>query len=369
MPTHPTFLRHHIIRIANPTVCANAAGEGKGYKQRVFLVYDGLHYDAFGLNFAPDGPEDFDTTVFSPRDDYVSNNALSIVRSLKEKHLYTDTGSFQLLCGDCQAGTSTLDRTHATLLTPHTFQCSLVRRGRPSTPWRRATPTSPRRNDRSIVMYSCPSMWTKRHSSCYVALRCGAAHACIHVSLPLLSVAQGGRGRRAATVVDVGFVIGRVLLLLLVPGLGLGLASPGGGGALLACVAALDCGRAPGRGLLVGACEEDEPEDGLHGGERIDRTPQLGDNGPAHQHRTDQYLGATLVSTIHHSCRVVSCVHLGVVKRQRRSEDAVRQRSRVLRVVDEATQQGQLHAAAQGRDAASARGAYGEREEEAKWQR
>lgn len=78
-------------------------GEGKGYKQRVFLVYDGLHYDAFGLNFAPDGPEDFDTTVFSPRDDYVSNNALSIVRSLKEKHLYTDTGSFQLLCGDCQA--------------------------------------------------------------------------------------------------------------------------------------------------------------------------------------------------------------------------------------------------------------------------
>jgi ubiquitin thioesterase OTU1 len=99
------------LAFSNPTVCANAAGEGKGYKQRVFLVYDGLHYDAFGLNFAPDGPEDFDTTVFSPRDDYVSNNALSIVRSLKEKHLYTDTGSFQLLCGDCQAGTFTHDHT------------------------------------------------------------------------------------------------------------------------------------------------------------------------------------------------------------------------------------------------------------------
>jgi ubiquitin thioesterase OTU1 len=86
-------------------VLTTRAGQGKGYKQRVFLVYDGLHYDAFGLNPMPDGPEDFDTTVFSPNDDYVCRNALTIVRGLKEKHLYTDTGSFRLLCGDCQAGT------------------------------------------------------------------------------------------------------------------------------------------------------------------------------------------------------------------------------------------------------------------------
>jgi len=78
-------------------------GEGKSYRQRVYLVYDGLHYDALGLNFSPDGPEEFDMTVFSPQDSYVFNNALAIVRSLKQKHLYTDTAAFLLSCSDCQA--------------------------------------------------------------------------------------------------------------------------------------------------------------------------------------------------------------------------------------------------------------------------
>ncbi len=47
--------------------CMSIKGQDKGYKQRVYLLYDGLHYDALGLNPMPDGPEDFDITVFSPR--------------------------------------------------------------------------------------------------------------------------------------------------------------------------------------------------------------------------------------------------------------------------------------------------------------
>lgn len=80
-------------------------GQNKGYKQRVYLVYDGLHYDAFGLNYVPDGPEDFDTTIFSPHDDFVRCNALAVVQKLKEQHLFTDTATFRLVCGNCQAGT------------------------------------------------------------------------------------------------------------------------------------------------------------------------------------------------------------------------------------------------------------------------
>lgn len=79
-------------------------GQDQGYKQRVYLVYDGLHYDAFGLNFVPDGPEDFDTTIFSPFDDFVRENALAVVRKLKEQHKFTNTATFRLLCGDCKSG-------------------------------------------------------------------------------------------------------------------------------------------------------------------------------------------------------------------------------------------------------------------------
>jgi len=91
-------------------------GENKGYRQRVYLVYDGLHYDAFGLNFAPNGPEEFDTTIFSPRDEFVHRHVLSIVQQLKQQHRFTDTATFQLVCGDCKAGT--------VLLSPINQKCS-----------------------------------------------------------------------------------------------------------------------------------------------------------------------------------------------------------------------------------------------------
>jgi len=123
-------------------------GEGKSYRQRVYLVYDGLHYDALGLNFSPDGPEEFDMTVFSPQDSYVFNNALAIVRSLKQKHLYTDTAAFLLSCSDCQAGApSSFTIKRRATHDQQRVQCWWARRELRSTPRQQDTPTSPRKDE------------------------------------------------------------------------------------------------------------------------------------------------------------------------------------------------------------------------------
>lgn len=77
-------------------------GQNRGWKQRVYLVYDGIHYDAVGLNPLEDGPDEFDTTVFSPRDEYVRSQVAALVSRARAKGQFTDTASFSLLCLDCK---------------------------------------------------------------------------------------------------------------------------------------------------------------------------------------------------------------------------------------------------------------------------
>lgn len=82
-------------------------GEGKGYKQCVHLVYDGIHYDALALSILEDVPpesEDFDITVFSPEDRYMETQAVAVVTKLNQAKKFTDTGSFTLRCLVCQKG-------------------------------------------------------------------------------------------------------------------------------------------------------------------------------------------------------------------------------------------------------------------------
>jgi len=76
-------------------------GEGEGYSQRVYLIYDGIHYDAVALNPIEDGPEDFDVTVFSPYDESPRLKTAALIEKLHKSHQYTDTARFQLLCLDC----------------------------------------------------------------------------------------------------------------------------------------------------------------------------------------------------------------------------------------------------------------------------
>jgi len=76
-------------------------GEGSSYKQRVYLLYDGIHYDALALNPLEDGPEEFDITVFSPINDNAKRKAEELIHQYHNEHQYTDVAGFRLLCTQC----------------------------------------------------------------------------------------------------------------------------------------------------------------------------------------------------------------------------------------------------------------------------
>ena len=80
---------------------------GENFKERVYLLYDGIHYDA--LVRAVEGGEninriDTDITIVSSLDDVAFNECKKIAADLKEKQQYVDTSSFQLKCLVCGVG-------------------------------------------------------------------------------------------------------------------------------------------------------------------------------------------------------------------------------------------------------------------------
>jgi len=79
-------------------------GQGKGYLQRVYFLYDGIHYDPLALAFSPDLPEECDITLFSPKDTYVQQNALKITKELNAKKKFTDMSNYGLVCLVCRQG-------------------------------------------------------------------------------------------------------------------------------------------------------------------------------------------------------------------------------------------------------------------------
>jgi len=84
------------------TCCrSNCFGEGSGYKQRVFLLYDGIHYDALALTPDKGVPEECDLTVFSPNDDLALKKCTELVDQEHQAGNYTNTAKFTVLCQQC----------------------------------------------------------------------------------------------------------------------------------------------------------------------------------------------------------------------------------------------------------------------------
>ena len=77
-------------------------GEGSGFKQRVFVLYSGIHYDALAMApFGQSGSEQLDQTVFSVDDDLVFAQALTVAEEEKKARRYTNTATFTLKCLKC----------------------------------------------------------------------------------------------------------------------------------------------------------------------------------------------------------------------------------------------------------------------------
>jgi len=74
-------------------------GEDMEYPKRIFLLYDGIHYDP--LVMEPLDGTSACRTIFSTSDDSVVVQALELAAECKNSRQFTDTANFQLRCITC----------------------------------------------------------------------------------------------------------------------------------------------------------------------------------------------------------------------------------------------------------------------------
>ncbi|EGG20425.1 C2H2-type zinc finger-containing protein [Cavenderia fasciculata] len=76
-------------------------GEDQNYTDRVYVIYDGIHYDALSICLVKDGPEDYDITQFSSKDKSTLEKMKSFIDRENKEGNFTDTANFQLICLEC----------------------------------------------------------------------------------------------------------------------------------------------------------------------------------------------------------------------------------------------------------------------------
>lgn len=90
------------------TIRIDRFGQDAGYDKCVFVIYNGIHYDALASAQSPNAPESADETVFSTIDkaqlEVVVQQAMAIATELHKAHKFTDLANFTLRCSLCRAG-------------------------------------------------------------------------------------------------------------------------------------------------------------------------------------------------------------------------------------------------------------------------
>ena len=72
-------------------------GEGSGFSSRVYILYDGIHYDALHRHSADGSLE----TVFRPGDEEVLSEVKNYAAAMRASHSYVDMTNFTLQCRIC----------------------------------------------------------------------------------------------------------------------------------------------------------------------------------------------------------------------------------------------------------------------------
>ena len=76
-------------------------GDHQNYSERIYVLYDGIHYDILVRNISEDMDTEMDITVFNPNDKYAYEGALALAKELKAKKQFTNTTQFTIQCGVC----------------------------------------------------------------------------------------------------------------------------------------------------------------------------------------------------------------------------------------------------------------------------
>jgi ubiquitin thioesterase OTU1 len=87
------------VDIAN--TMPNIFGQDGKYNKRIYLLYDGIHYDVIARNISSDMEESFDKVVFDPKDKYAYDGAMVLAKELNAKREFTDLDHFSIQCGVC----------------------------------------------------------------------------------------------------------------------------------------------------------------------------------------------------------------------------------------------------------------------------
>ncbi|GLD92707.1 hypothetical protein PINS_up001286 [Pythium insidiosum] len=77
-------------------------GEDQGFTQRMFLLYDGIHYDIVVEAPSKDAAESRDVTLFPINDFTKVERASEVAVEAHQNHEYTDVSGFQIVCLECR---------------------------------------------------------------------------------------------------------------------------------------------------------------------------------------------------------------------------------------------------------------------------
>lgn len=101
--------KKEIVAIDIQNVRMNRFGEDKDYKERMFLIFDGIHYDPLVVETGSK-----QETIFAVSDEEVAKLMLDFAANLKKNKQFTDLNRMALKCNICHKPLSQDDaRAHA----------------------------------------------------------------------------------------------------------------------------------------------------------------------------------------------------------------------------------------------------------------
>ncbi|HEV7736190.1 MAG TPA: hypothetical protein VGO47_02310, partial [Chlamydiales bacterium] len=93
-----TIYQTEICSIDIETGRVDKFGEGASYRDRVILLYSGIHYDATSLAPTPGSPPDWHQTNFPVNNDAILLAGKDLAGKLRAQKKFTNTGTFLLKC-------------------------------------------------------------------------------------------------------------------------------------------------------------------------------------------------------------------------------------------------------------------------------
>mmetsp|Transcript_39953 Transcript_39953/g.81815 ORF Transcript_39953/g.81815 Transcript_39953/m.81815 type:complete len:307 (+) Transcript_39953:146-1066(+) len=93
-----------IVAIDCQSLRAYRFGEDMAFKERIMLMYDGIHYDVMAEANADEGQEELYTTIFPAEDEEALELAKRVVGEAKAKGQFTDVANFAIRCLVCGEG-------------------------------------------------------------------------------------------------------------------------------------------------------------------------------------------------------------------------------------------------------------------------